>query len=326
MRENYRNSIASIKEFPQFTTMNVIDGQAGLIICASLIFCSLTIDNILNIIILLILAGISISMLSGNNGILQKATEAKTQTEIGQEKEIVSLTYNSALAKKVSDGDSTAITAGDLNTELTNQGAFAKGNNPITVTFDDSKRQYTINSNGMIEYSGIKSDNDDSNIQLSVTSTGTESRAMILKVSATVTPPTLDELQVKTEQELQNMFAQACTNFWEDEEEYTWESIVEYIYEDFGATITTASQAYEYWEEYFKEDGLTGCSNVYDFIILTYGNENFKFTCTGNEDVTGTSAEFIVTNPNPKITATTTTGDYVEKIWDEYPNSKIEKF
>ena len=184
----------------------------------------------MTIIILLILAGISISMLSGNNGILQKATEAKTQTEIGQEKEIVSLAYNSALAKKVSDGDSTAITAGDLNTELTNQGAFAKGNNPITVTFDDSKRQYTINSNGMIEYSGIKSDNDDSNIQLSVTSTGTESRAMILKVSATVTPPTLDELQVKTEQELQNMFAQACTNFWEDEEEYTWESIVEYIY------------------------------------------------------------------------------------------------
>ena len=67
MRENYRNSIASIKKFPQFTTMNVIDGQAGLIICASLIFYSLTIDNILNIIVLLILAGISISMLTGQN-------------------------------------------------------------------------------------------------------------------------------------------------------------------------------------------------------------------------------------------------------------------
>lgn len=81
MRENYRNSIASIKKFPQFTTMNVIDGQAGLIICASLIFYSLTIDNILNIIVILILAGISISMLAGDNGILQKATEAKTRTE-----------------------------------------------------------------------------------------------------------------------------------------------------------------------------------------------------------------------------------------------------
>ena len=51
MREKYRNSIARIKKFPQFTTMNVIDGQAGQINCASLIFYSLTIDNILNIIV-----------------------------------------------------------------------------------------------------------------------------------------------------------------------------------------------------------------------------------------------------------------------------------
>ena len=56
-----------MKKFPQFTTMNVIDGQAGLIICASLIFYSLTIDNILNIIVLLILAGVSIAMLTGEN-------------------------------------------------------------------------------------------------------------------------------------------------------------------------------------------------------------------------------------------------------------------
>ena len=74
--------------------MHVIDGQAVLRICASLILYSLTIDNILNIIVLLILAGISISMLSGENGILQKATEAKTLTEIGQEKDIVALAYN----------------------------------------------------------------------------------------------------------------------------------------------------------------------------------------------------------------------------------------
>ena len=84
MRENNRNSIASIEKFPQFTTMHVIDGQAGLIICASLIFYSLTIDNILNIIVLLILAGISIQMLTGDNGILTKAAEAKENTEQSQ--------------------------------------------------------------------------------------------------------------------------------------------------------------------------------------------------------------------------------------------------
>ena len=51
MREKNRKPIASYIKLPQFTTMNVIDGQAGLIIYASLIFYSLTIDNILNIIV-----------------------------------------------------------------------------------------------------------------------------------------------------------------------------------------------------------------------------------------------------------------------------------
>ncbi|MBR0426843.1 MAG: hypothetical protein IJK18_01400 [Clostridia bacterium] len=39
---------------------------------------------VITIIVLLILAGISISMLSGNNGILQRATDAKTRTEKAQ--------------------------------------------------------------------------------------------------------------------------------------------------------------------------------------------------------------------------------------------------
>ena len=51
MKENNRKSIASIKKLPQFTTMNVIDGQAGLMSYSSLIFYSLTIDNILNIVL-----------------------------------------------------------------------------------------------------------------------------------------------------------------------------------------------------------------------------------------------------------------------------------
>ena len=51
MRGNNRKSIEKCrKRLPQFTTMNVIDGQAGLVIYSSLIFYSLTIDNILNIV------------------------------------------------------------------------------------------------------------------------------------------------------------------------------------------------------------------------------------------------------------------------------------
>ena len=38
-----------------------------------------------------------------------------------------------------------------MNTELTNEGANASGSNPITVAFEKSKRQYTINSYGEIK-------------------------------------------------------------------------------------------------------------------------------------------------------------------------------
>ena len=80
MRENNRNSIEIEKMLPQFTTMNVIDGQAGLMSYSSLIFYSLTIDNILNIIVLLILAGVTIATLAGDNGILTRASEASIET------------------------------------------------------------------------------------------------------------------------------------------------------------------------------------------------------------------------------------------------------
>ena len=77
MREKNRNSIEKCrKKLPQFTTMNVIDGQAGIIICSSLIFYSLTIDNILNIIVLLILSSVTITSLLGDDGIIKKAQEA----------------------------------------------------------------------------------------------------------------------------------------------------------------------------------------------------------------------------------------------------------
>ena len=71
--------------------MNVIDGQPGLIIYSSLIFYSLTINNILNIIILLILAGISISALTKENGLWTQANNAKDKSQKSQVEEEVKL-------------------------------------------------------------------------------------------------------------------------------------------------------------------------------------------------------------------------------------------
>ena len=92
MREKNRNSIEMEEMLPQFTTMNVIDGQAGLVSYSSLIFYSLTIDNILNIIVLLILAGVTIATLTGPNGIITRANEAKEATEQAKQDELRRLT------------------------------------------------------------------------------------------------------------------------------------------------------------------------------------------------------------------------------------------
>ena len=87
MNRKNRNSIASCLKLPQFITMNVIDGQAGLVRYYSLIFYSLTINNILNIIILLILAGVAISNLLGENGLIKQAKVGKEKYAISEAKE-----------------------------------------------------------------------------------------------------------------------------------------------------------------------------------------------------------------------------------------------
>ena len=69
---------------------------------------------IITIIVLLILAGISIATLTGDNGILTKATEAKDKTEEGEEEEKVKLSATGALAKENGEG----ISQDNLEEEL----------------------------------------------------------------------------------------------------------------------------------------------------------------------------------------------------------------
>ena len=54
---------------------------------------------VVTIVVLLILAGVTIAMLTGDNGILTQAGKAKEETEIGKEKEIIGLAVNSFLDK-----------------------------------------------------------------------------------------------------------------------------------------------------------------------------------------------------------------------------------
>ena len=103
---------------------------------------------VITIIVLLILAGVSIAMLTGENGILNQAKKAGEQTDIGQEKEAIALAYNGAKAEN-NGGD---VDTDDLNRNFgyNDTDATAEGSNPITVTFKESGRQYTIDENGVI--------------------------------------------------------------------------------------------------------------------------------------------------------------------------------
>lgn len=101
---------------------------------------------IITIIVLLILTGISIATLSGDNGILTKANDAVQQNKIGTDKEAIILAYNAAMLENQGE----AVTAEDLNDEFAINGvnATASGTDPITVVIGE--RTYTIGANGTI--------------------------------------------------------------------------------------------------------------------------------------------------------------------------------
>ena len=102
---------------------------------------------VITIIILLILAGISIGMLSGDNGILGQAGNAKTQTDIAGEKEIIDLAVVHAMGKsKYGDIDETSFT----NELEKNNATVTKSGSKYKVAFT-SGRQYTVDSDGNVK-------------------------------------------------------------------------------------------------------------------------------------------------------------------------------
>ena len=108
------------------------------------------------------LAGVTIAMIMGDNGVLNQATKASDETEIADEKEKVQLSATGALAKN-NGGE---ITRDYLNEELTSY-IGVEGTDytlsesaPFTVTYVNSGRSYTVFENGEVnEVEIIEPDN-----------------------------------------------------------------------------------------------------------------------------------------------------------------------
>ena len=103
------------------------------------------------IIVLLILAGISIATLNGDSGIIKKSKEAKEQTEISEEKEVVDRATVQAMGNnKKGDLIENELQeqldkiASSGKTEVTNTGE------EFEVLFKESNRYYTIDKEGKI--------------------------------------------------------------------------------------------------------------------------------------------------------------------------------
>ena len=99
---------------------------------------------VITIIVLLILAGVTIATLTGDNGILKKAGDAKTQTEQAKADE------NLKIAIAGSYGTDGKLNLKDLKDSLENQGINYDKNNtgfPLEVTVNGEKKKIDANGN-----------------------------------------------------------------------------------------------------------------------------------------------------------------------------------
>ena len=114
---------------------------------------------VITIIVLLILAAVSIATLTGQNGILTRANDAKISTEIAEEKEKVQLSATGALAEELGE----EIDINKLRTELgkyfesgkydVQEGTNEDGTEGYIVTItqnDPNGRKYFVDKNGNV--------------------------------------------------------------------------------------------------------------------------------------------------------------------------------
>ena len=92
---------------------------------------------VVTIIILLLLAGVSIAMLTGNNGVLTQAKSAKENTRVGEVQEKVKLAAQAALTDNLGNG----IEKEKFQEELNNM--FTQGEQ-VGLEYDETNKKYTV--------------------------------------------------------------------------------------------------------------------------------------------------------------------------------------
>lgn len=103
---------------------------------------------VITIIVLLILAGVSIAMLTGNNGILTQANSAKDNTEKAEVVDRVNMAIQAAYADSLEKGTTFGVQAivAQYNTD---NGSGASGDaSPITITLNGKNYDVNLTATG----------------------------------------------------------------------------------------------------------------------------------------------------------------------------------
>ena len=210
---------------------------------------------VITIIVLLILVGVSIAMLTGDNGILTQATEAKKSNTAGAEKEQIKLAMQSLKMKKQADNVSAQVTPAELQKQLEDDGAKnvtveSGENDSLVVKYADSKNQYKVNQNGEIVENGKTPDEP-----------GTETGGDL--PSTVDTKPFLPTGATVVEKDLSKgvVIKDAKGNYW------TWIEVPKNIYKDpayNGGEAPTSSEDYvkiestmQKYAEAYRKSGYT---------------------------------------------------------------------
>ncbi len=110
---------------------------------------------VITIIVLLILAGVSIAFLTGDNGILTQANKSKEENTKGKEKEQISLAVQSLGVDSNQKNEILNINSENLKNQMISDGnkniITEDINESTKITFTNSKNQYFIDASGNIE-------------------------------------------------------------------------------------------------------------------------------------------------------------------------------
>ena len=110
---------------------------------------------VVTIVVLLILAGVSIAALSGDNGILQNATKAKEETDEATDIEKIKLAISEA---QIGENGYQKLDTNNLQNAIDNQFGDEKANvianeeGTFSISISNSEKTYSVDLNGNVEY------------------------------------------------------------------------------------------------------------------------------------------------------------------------------